>query len=57
MEPSNGQGRAGWEAWCTCGLLKMREEANLAVKWPADGAAGEADRSQLQQSLDLDLIP
>lgn len=35
----------------------MREEASLAVKWLADGAAGEADRSQLQQSLDLDLIP
>lgn len=43
MEPSDGQSRAGWEAWCTCGLLKMREEASLAVKWPADGAAGEAD--------------
>lgn len=31
----------------------MREEASLAVKWPVYGA----DRPQLQQSLDLDVIP
>lgn len=35
------------------GLLKMREEASLAMKWPVYGA----DRPQLQQSLDLDVIP